>query len=212
MRAAGRACCHGRHSGLAERIDGANPTWQLVWTKPTVNGEVSQSGLGDHQVGRLLIVFPKVRVNWGVVQRDPADRLSATWQYTIQSLQDRARDRVHGQLRHRRLQQHAERAANFSAYGRPGSASRSPRILLGRRPIYAPSGSNEYWLAAECYYLVKQGVHTLYEMAQQAYPTAPFASWFRMARPTLAGGFDFENFTEAAEYGWGAWTQHKATR
>jgi hypothetical protein len=28
-----------------ERIDGANPTWQLVWTKPTVANETSQSGL-----------------------------------------------------------------------------------------------------------------------------------------------------------------------
>ena len=43
-------------------------------------------------------------------------------------------------------------------------------------------------------------------MTQQANPTAavrfmvPYGSTY-----VMAGGFDFEDFTEAAEYGWGAY-------
>ena len=71
-----------------ERIDGANPTWQLVWTKPTVAGEVSQSGLrGMTANGSNLLVFPE-GTDWSVVQLNPASGFAATWQYNLQNLQD----------------------------------------------------------------------------------------------------------------------------
>ena len=55
-----------------QRIDGANPTWQLVWTKPTVAKEDSQSGLrGMTACGSNLLVFPE-GTDWGVVQLNPA--------------------------------------------------------------------------------------------------------------------------------------------
>ena len=71
-----------------ERIDGANPTWQLVWTKPTVANEGSQSGLrGITSYGSNLLVFPE-GTDWSVVQLNPASGFAPTWQYNLQNLQD----------------------------------------------------------------------------------------------------------------------------
>jgi hypothetical protein len=55
-----------------------------VWTKPTVAGEVSQSGLrGITKSSANLLVLPE-GTNWGVVQLNLASGFAPTWQYTIE--------------------------------------------------------------------------------------------------------------------------------
>jgi hypothetical protein len=194
-----------------QRIDGTNPTWQLVWTKPTVAGEVSQSGLrGITKNGNYLLVFPE-GTNWGVVQLNPASGFAATWQYTIQNLQTALGTGFTVSYVTSAYNNMQSVTVNSTAYGLAGLGIQVAAYPAGT-PIYSPAGSNEYWLA-QSYYLVKLAAKlTLYEMAQQANPTGavrfmvPYGSTY-----VMAGGFDFENFTEAAEYGWGAYdTQSNA--
>ena len=194
-----------------ERIDGANPTWQLAWTKPILAGEVSQSGLrGITKSAGYLLVFPE-GTNWGVVQLDPANGWAATWQYTIQNLQTALGTGFTVSYVIGAYNNMQNVTVSSTTYGLIGLGVQVTAYPAGT-PIYSPAGSNEYWLA-QSYYLVKLAAKlTLYEMAQQANPTGavrfmvPYGSTY-----VMAGGFDFENFTEAAEYGWGAYdTQSNA--
>jgi hypothetical protein len=188
-----------------ERIDGANPTWQLVWTKPTVAGEVSQNGLrGITKSGNCLIVFPE-GTDWGIVQLNPANGWAATWQYTIQNLQTALGTGFTVSYVIGAYNNMASVEIGTTYYGLIGLGIQVTSYPLGT-PVYSPAGSNQYWLA-QSHYLVKPvGSATLYQMTQQANPTGavrfmvPYGSTY-----VMAGGFDFQNFTEAAEYGWGAW-------
>jgi len=136
-----------------QRIDGANPTWQLVWTKPTVNGEVSQSGLrGITKSGNYLLVFPE-GTNWGVVQLNPAKGWAATWQYTTQNLQTALGtgftvSYVIGAYNNMQWV-----TVNATTYGLIGLEVQVTAYPAGT-PIYSPAGSNEHYLA-QGYYLVR---------------------------------------------------------
>jgi hypothetical protein len=200
-----------------QRIDGANPTWQLVWTKPVVAGENSQSGLrGMSKSGNCLLVFPE-GTDWGVVQLNPASGFAATWQYNLQNLQDELGtgfgvDYVIGPYNNM-----ASVEIGTTYYGLIGLGVQLLAYPAGT-PIYSPpggggSGTGGNWLA-QSYYLVRQDTETftLQVMAQQANPTGgvrfmvPYGSTY-----VMAGGFDFEAVAEAAEYGWGAYdTQSNA--
>jgi len=193
-----------------ERIDGANPTWQLVWTKPTVAGEVSQSGLrGITPSGGDLLVFPE-GTDWSVVQLNPASGFAPTWQYNLQNLQDQLGtgfgvDYVIGPYNNM-----ASVEIGSTWYGLIGLGIWVTSYPSGT-PVYAPAGGDIE--LAQSHYLVTNGSSvTLCAMTQQANPTAavrfmvPYRSTY-----VMAGGFDFENSTEAAEYGWGAYdTQNNA--
>jgi hypothetical protein len=72
-------------------------------------------------------------------------------------------------------------------------------------PVYAPAGGPIE--LAQSRYLVMNGTSvTLCTMTQQANPTGavrfmvPFGSTY-----VMAGGLDYEDTTEVAEYGWGAY-------
>jgi len=187
-----------------QRIDGAHPTWQLVWTKPTVSGEISQNGLrGITKSGNYLLVFPEGS-NWGVVQLNPASSWAATWQYTIQNLQTALGtgftvSYVTGAYNNMQWV-----TVNSTTYGLIGLGVQVTAYPAGT-PIYSPTGGNQYWLA-QGYYLVKYGAKsTLYSIAQQANPTGAVRFMVPFGSYVVAGGFDCENLTEPAEYGWGAY-------
>jgi hypothetical protein len=194
-----------------QRIDGANPTWQLVWTKPTVAGEQSQSGLrGLTAYGGNLLVFPE-GTDWGVVQLSPGSVFAPTFQYNLQTLQDQlgAGFQVNYVIAPYNNMAYVEIGSTW--YGLIGLGVQVSAYPAGT-PIYTPAGSSSYWLA-QSHYLVMNGTSvTLCAMTQQANPTAavrfmvPYGSTY-----VMAGGFDYENQTEAAEYGWGAYdTQSNA--
>ncbi len=188
-----------------ERIDGANPTWQLVWTKPTVAGEVSQTGLRGITVwGSNLLVFPE-GTDWSVVQLNPASGFAPTWQYNLQNLQDQLGTGFKVCYVIGPYNNMASVEIGSTWYGLIGLGIQVMSYPSGT-PVYSPAGSGNYWLA-QSHYLVMNGTSvTLCAMAQQANPTAavrfmvPLGSTY-----VMAGGFDFEDSNEAAEYGWGAY-------
>jgi hypothetical protein len=188
-----------------ERIDGANPTWQLVWTKPTVAGEVSQSGLRAITAsGGNLLVFPE-GTNWGVVQLNPASGFAPTYQYNLQDLQDELGTGFGVSYVIGPYNNMTSVEIGSTSYGLIGIGIQVWSYPSGT-PVYSPAGSNLYWMA-QSHYLVQQAANvTLCAMTKQANPTgavrfmAPYGSTH-----VMAGGFDFENYAEAAEYGWGAY-------
>jgi hypothetical protein len=72
---------------LFKRIDGANPSWELVWTHPVAPGEVSQAGLrGLTAIGKYLFVSVEGSA-WSIVQIDPNNGFAATTQCTVENLE-----------------------------------------------------------------------------------------------------------------------------
>ena|SRR5271165_119513 len=186
-----------------QRIDGRNPTWQLVWTKPAVNGEVSQSGLrGLTQWGNCLLVFPE-GTNWGVVLLNPAESWAATTQYSIANLETALGTGFTVSYVIGAYHNMAGATIESTYFGLIGLGVQVTAYPAGT-PVYSPGTGT--WLA-QSHYLVKDGPSfTLKAMTRQANPTGavrfmvPYGSTY-----VMAGGFDFQNFTEAAEYGWGAY-------
>jgi hypothetical protein len=194
-----------------ERIDGANPTWRLVWTKPTVAREASQNGLrGITAYGSYLLVFPE-GTDWSVVQLNPASGFTPTWQYNLQNLQDELGTGFKVSYVTGPYNNMASVKVGSTWYGLIGLGIQVTSYPSGT-PVYSPAGTGEHWLA-QSRYLVKSSTSvTLCAMTQQANPIAavrfmvPFGSAY-----VMAGGFDYENCNEAAEYGWGAYdTQSNA--
>jgi hypothetical protein len=195
-----------------ERNDGANPTWSLVWTKPTVAGEISQSGLrGMSKLGSSLLVFPEGN-HWAVIALNPANGWAATTEYTIQNLQAALGPGYGVFYVIGPYNGMASLQVGSTYYGLIGLGIQASAYPAGT-PIYSPAGSNGKFLA-QGHYLVRDSAttFTLSTMAPQVNPTG--AVRFMVPYSTthvMAGGFDFENFTEAAEYGWGAYdTQSNA--
>jgi hypothetical protein len=194
-----------------ERIDGANPTWKLVWTKPIVAGEISESGLrGITPSGGNLLVFPEGN-DWSVVQLDPASGFAPTWQYNLQNLQDELGTGFGVFYVIGPYNNMASVEIGTTSYGLIGLGIQVSAYPSGT-PVYSPASSNQYWMSQSHYLVKRAATVTLCAMTQQANPTAavrfmvPYGSTY-----VMAGGFDFENFTEAAEYGWGAYdTQSNA--
>ena len=192
-----------------QRIDGANPTWQLVWTKPTVPGENSQSGLrGLTASGGNLLVFPE-GTDWSVTQLNPASGFAVTWQYNLQTLEDQLNEFETGVNVTYVIGAYNNMASvqiGSTYYGLIGLSICVSSYPAGT-PIYLASASGTGTWLAQAYYLVKNGNNfTLKQIAAQANPTVaprfmvPYGSTY-----VMAGGFDYEDYNEVAEYGWGAY-------
>jgi hypothetical protein len=71
---------------LYKRIDGLNPTWNLVYAQPVAKGDVSQAGLrGLTAIGQYLYVSYEGS-NWQIIQLNPNAGFAAVTQYTIKNL------------------------------------------------------------------------------------------------------------------------------
>jgi hypothetical protein len=191
-----------------ERVDGANPTWQLVWTKPTVSGEISQSGLrGLTKAGTYFLVFPEGN-NWGVVLLNPAAGWSATWEYTLANLQSALGSGFTVNYVTGCYDRMGSVEINSTWYGLIGLGIQVSAYPAGTL-IYSPASGGGTWLA-QSHYLTRKGTGAiefqLCQMAQQTNPTESVRFMVPLGTTyVMAGGFDFEGDTEAAEYGWGAY-------
>jgi hypothetical protein len=188
-----------------ERVDGANPTWRLVWTKPTVSNEISLGGLrGITASGNYLLVFPE-GTDWGLVQLNPANGFAPTWKYNRQTLQDQLGTGFEVSYVIGPYNNMASVEIGSTSYGLIGLGIQVTSYPPGT-PVYSPAGFGKYWLAQSHYLVNQAGNMTLCAMNQQANPTAavrfmvPYGSTY-----VMAGGFDYESCSEAAEYGWGAY-------
>jgi hypothetical protein len=145
------------------------------------------------------------------VQLNPASGFAPTWQYNLQNLQDQLGAGFKVSYVIGPYTNTASVNVGLNWYQLIGLGIQVTSYPSGT-PVYSPAGSGAHWLA-QSYYLVKSGTSvTLCAMTQQANPTAavrfmiPFGSTC-----VMAGGFDYENYKEAGEYGWGAYdTQSNA--
>ena len=192
---------------IYKRIDGESPTWQLVWTKPLVQGESSQSGLRaltQYGSGNFLVFVEGT--DWSVVQLTPGAGYAATKLYGITDLS--------AALGPGFIAGYAIGAYNQMCWvnvagawcGLIGLSINCPKYPAGTPIFWGGASANAPWLAQAYYLVLHAGKFTLKQIAAQANPTiaprfmTPFSSF------VMAGGPDFEmRQGEPIYLGWGAW-------